>query len=50
MRDTRRARDEGQTLVEYVLITGFVSVALIAALAAIAGGLGDLFDAILTQF
>ena len=43
------AQDDGQTLVEYVLITGLVSVALIASLIALAGGLGELFDTITTS-
>lgn len=50
MRRTCRAQDEGQTLVEYVLVIGIVSVALIAALGAFAGGLGGIFDTILQQF
>ena len=49
MRGPCRAQDEGQTLVEYVLIVGFVSVALVASLAAFAGGLGGLFDVILSN-
>ena len=43
-------QDEGQTLVEYVLVTGLVSVALVATLGALAGGLGQLFDTIVAQF
>ena len=49
-RATARAQDEGQTLVEYVLVTGLVSVALIVTLAALAGGIGQLFTTILQQF
>jgi len=45
-----RVQDEGQTLVEYVLVTGLVSVALIVTLAALAGGIGPLFTTILLQF
>ena len=45
-----RTQDAGQTLVEYVLITGLVSVALVATLGALAGGLGQLFDTIVAQF
>jgi len=50
VRPVRRIRqDEGQTLVEYVLVTGLVSVALIATLGALTGGLGQLFDTIVAQ-
>ena len=49
-RATARAQDEGQTLVEYVLVTGLVSVALIVTLAVLAGGIGQLFTTILQQF
>lgn len=45
-----RGQDEGQTLVEYVLVVGFVSVALVATLGLLAGGLGDLYNALLTLF
>ncbi len=43
-----RAQDEGQALIEYVLVTGLVSVALIATLGAFAGGLAQLFDDIVS--
>ena len=37
-------REDGQTLVEYVLILGFVAVLLVGALAALQGGLEPLFN------
>ena len=49
-RATARAQDEGQTLVEYVLVTGLVSVTLIATLGSLAGGLQQLFDDIVSYF
>ena len=42
--------DAGQTLVEYVLVTGLVSVSLIATLTVLAGGVMQLFDGILAHF
>lgn len=39
-------RDEGQTLVEYALIIALVSVALVVALIALRGQIGDVFTAI----
>lgn len=44
-----RVTDEGQTLVEYVLITGLVSVALILALVTLAGGLNGLYTTIISK-
>ncbi|MCS7051682.1 MAG: Flp family type IVb pilin [Thermomicrobium sp.] len=41
----REARD-GQGLVEYALIIALVSIALIAALTALAGGIGNVFSTI----
>ena len=35
--------EKGQTLVEYALIIAFLSVALVAALIALAGGIGNGF-------
>jgi Flp pilus assembly pilin Flp len=43
---TLRTREEGQTLVEYSLITALVSVALIVALRALAVDIGDVFSKI----
>jgi pilus assembly protein Flp/PilA len=37
---------EGQGLVEYALIIALVSIALIAALTALAGGIGNVFSTI----
>jgi pilus assembly protein Flp/PilA len=39
-------REEGQTLVEYALILALVSIALIAALGALAGGIGKEFETV----
>lgn len=44
-----RTNHEGQTLVEYVLIVGIVSVGLLVALGLLAGGLGQTYDAITGQ-
>lgn len=41
-----RNREEGQTLVEYALIIALVSVALIGALSALAGGIGAVFSGV----
>ena len=41
-----RARDDGQTLVEYVLIVGLVSVMLIITLTLMAGSLDEAYQAI----
>jgi pilus assembly protein Flp/PilA len=38
--------EDGQTLVEYALIVALVSVALIAALTALTGNIGTVFNAI----
>ena len=43
---TRAAREDGQTLVEYALITALVSVALIVALNALAVDIGGVFSRI----
>jgi pilus assembly protein Flp/PilA len=40
--------EEGQTLVEYALIIALVSIALIAALTALKGGLNGVFTTITT--
>jgi pilus assembly protein Flp/PilA len=42
----RRDEEEGQTLVEYALIIALVSVALVASLNALAGGIDNVFDEI----
>ncbi len=42
-------REEGQTLVEYALIIALVSVALIAALNALAVDIGEVFTRIGTE-
>ncbi len=39
-------REEGQTLVEYALIIALVSIVLVAALQALAGGIGGTFSTI----
>jgi len=41
---------EGQTLVEYALIIALVSIALVAALIALAGGIGTVFADIVAAF
>jgi Flp pilus assembly pilin Flp len=46
----RNEREEGQTLVEYALIIALVSVALTAALTALAGGIEGVFNEILAAF
>jgi pilus assembly protein Flp/PilA len=43
-----RNREEGQTLVEYALIIALVSVALIGALSALAGGIGAVFSGVVS--
>jgi len=43
---TVRTREEGQTLVEYSLITALVAVALIVALKALAVDIGEIFSKI----
>jgi Flp pilus assembly pilin Flp len=42
--------DEGQTLTEYALIIALVSIALVAALIALAGGIEGVFSEIVGQF
>ena len=39
-------RDEGQTLVEYALIVGLVSIAAILIMITMGGAIGDVFQAI----
>jgi pilus assembly protein Flp/PilA len=39
-------RDEGQTLVEYALIVGLVSIAAIVVMITMGGAIGDVFQAI----
>ena len=39
-------REDGQTLVEYVLIIGFVAVLMVAALAALQGGVEDALNTV----
>jgi pilus assembly protein Flp/PilA len=39
-------RDEGQTLVEYALIVGLVSIAAIVIMVLMGGAIGDVFQAI----
>jgi len=43
-------REEGQTLVEYVLILGFVAVLMVAALAALQGGVDGLLNDVAAVF
>jgi Flp pilus assembly pilin Flp len=43
---TLRKREDGQTLVEYSLITALVAVALIVALKALAVDIGEIFSKI----
>jgi pilus assembly protein Flp/PilA len=47
---SRTRREEGQTLVEYALIIALVSVALVASLEALAGGIDGVFQDILAAF
>jgi Flp pilus assembly pilin Flp len=42
-----KEREEGQTLVEYALIIALVSIALVASLTALKGGIGGAFDKII---
>jgi pilus assembly protein Flp/PilA len=44
------AQEEGQDLVEYALIIALVSIALVAALTALAGGISGVFGSIQTSF
>jgi pilus assembly protein Flp/PilA len=44
--DSMLAREEGQDLVEYALIIALVSIALVAALTALAGGISGVFSRI----
>jgi pilus assembly protein Flp/PilA len=39
-------RDEGQTLVEYALIVGLVSIAAIVVMITMGGKVGDVFQAV----
>ena len=49
--ETLRTReDEGQGLVEYALIIALVSIALIAGLMALAGGIDGVFSNIVGSF
>jgi len=41
--------EEGQTLVEYALIIALMSIALVGALGLLQGGVGDVFDNIVTE-
>jgi Flp pilus assembly pilin Flp len=43
-------REEGQTLVEYALIIALVSIALVASLTALAGGITGVFNDIIAAF
>ena len=43
-------REEGQDLVEYALIIALVSIALVLALGALAGGISGVFSEIQTSF
>ncbi|HUS59410.1 MAG TPA: Flp family type IVb pilin [Planctomycetota bacterium] len=42
-------REEGQSLVEYALIIALVAIALVVGLGALAGGITDTFDSIVTS-
>ncbi len=41
--------EKGQTLVEYALIVGLVSIAAIVVMITMGGAIGDVFDAITSQ-
>ena len=43
------AQEEGQDLVEYALIIALVSLALVASLTALAGGIDAAFDAVVAK-
>jgi pilus assembly protein Flp/PilA len=43
-------REEGQTLTEYGLIIALVSIALVAGLIALAGGITGVFNTIIGNF
>lgn len=43
------AQEEGQDLVEYALIIALVSLALVAGLTALAGGIDNAFDAVVAK-
>ena len=43
-------REEGQGLVEYALIIALVSIALVGALQALAGGIDGVFQTIIAAF
>ncbi len=43
-------QEEGQDLVEYALIIALVSIALVAGLGALAGGIGGVFTNIVAAF
>jgi pilus assembly protein Flp/PilA len=42
-------REEGQTLVEYALIVGLVSIAAILVMITMGGAIGNVFSAITTR-
>ncbi len=41
--------EEGQDLIEYALLAGFISLACVAALIAVGGGLNGLYAAVTAQ-
>jgi len=41
--------EEGATAIEYALIAGLIAVAIIGALTALGGGIGNLFERIATR-